>query len=59
MCPGLNYAERQLQLILASLVRWFNWRVPQGGKPEELDMGEKYGRSSGGEGEVVAACSME
>ncbi|CAN1264945.1 Corytuberine synthase [Linum perenne] len=40
MCPGLPVAVRQLPLILASLVRGFDWSLPVG---QDLDMREKFG----------------
>lgn len=39
MCPGLPYAHRQLQLILASLICYFKWSLP---KDWQMDMDEKY-----------------
>ncbi|CAN1751973.1 Corytuberine synthase [Linum perenne] len=40
MCPGLPVVVRQLPLILASLVRGFDWSLPVG---QDLDMREKFG----------------
>ncbi|KAK4491034.1 hypothetical protein RD792_001755 [Penstemon davidsonii] len=44
MCPGWPFADKQLHLILASLIRCFNWSLPSnnGDKKFELDMNEKY-----------------
>ncbi|KAL2517547.1 Cytochrome [Abeliophyllum distichum] len=42
MCPGLPYAHRQLQLILASLIYYFKWYLPNDGDPWQIDMDEKY-----------------
>ncbi|KAG8375431.1 hypothetical protein BUALT_Bualt10G0099300 [Buddleja alternifolia] len=42
MCPGLPYANKQVHLILASLIGCFNWSVPNNGDPSELEMNEKY-----------------
>lgn len=39
MCPGLPYAHRQLQLILASLICYFKWSLPN---DRQIDMDEKY-----------------
>ncbi|CAN0902707.1 Corytuberine synthase [Linum grandiflorum] len=43
MCPGLPMAVKQLPLILAALVNGFDWSLPDGEDPAELDMGEKFG----------------
>ncbi|KAG8375434.1 hypothetical protein BUALT_Bualt10G0099600 [Buddleja alternifolia] len=46
MCPGLQYANKQVYLILASLIRFFDWTVPNVNginNPGEVDMNEIYG----------------
>lgn len=43
MCPGLLLAHRMVHLMLASLINSFEWRLPDGMRPEELDMSEKFG----------------
>ncbi|KAJ4835331.1 hypothetical protein Tsubulata_010003 [Turnera subulata] len=40
ICPGLPLANRQVQLILASLLRHFDWPLPDGHK---LEVNEKFG----------------
>ncbi|KAL3844066.1 hypothetical protein ACJIZ3_001469 [Penstemon smallii] len=53
MCPGWPFADKQLHLILASLIRCFNWSLPSYNNNNghkkfefelefELDMNEKY-----------------
>ncbi|KAL2517549.1 Cytochrome [Abeliophyllum distichum] len=42
MCPGLPYAHRQVQLILASLIYYFKWYLQNDGDPWQIDMDEKY-----------------
>ncbi|KAL1804073.1 cytochrome P450 71D6 [Daucus carota subsp. sativus] len=39
-CPGGDFGEKIIQLALAKLLCHFNWKLPQGVKPEELDMNE-------------------
>ncbi|KAI4303495.1 hypothetical protein MLD38_039116 [Melastoma candidum] len=43
ICPGLPMAAKQVPLLLATLVNLFDWRVPEGGNLEELDMTEQWG----------------
>ncbi|KAI3468350.1 hypothetical protein Pfo_025013 [Paulownia fortunei] len=43
MCPGLHYATKQVHFILASLIHFFDWTLPNNGNPVQLDMNEKYG----------------
>jgi cytochrome P450 len=43
ICPGLPMAGRHVPLILAALNQSFDWCVPDGKVPQELDMTEKFG----------------
>ncbi|XP_042755114.1 cytochrome P450 76T24 [Lactuca sativa] len=43
MCPGLNLANRMLHIILGSLIHKFDWKLVGNTRPEDIDMGEKYG----------------
>ncbi|KAJ9706595.1 hypothetical protein PVL29_001858 [Vitis rotundifolia] len=43
ICPGLPMAARLLPLILASLTHFFDWSLPNGTTPDELDMNDKFG----------------
>ncbi|KAK9082888.1 hypothetical protein Scep_029359 [Stephania cephalantha] len=43
ICPGLSLATRVIRLILASLVKDFEWSLPNGMHPGELDMQDKFG----------------
>ncbi|KAK6137130.1 hypothetical protein DH2020_029123 [Rehmannia glutinosa] len=40
MCPALHYATKQVHFILASLIHFFDWSLPN---YVQLDMNEKYG----------------
>lgn len=42
ICPGLSMAAKQVPLVLASLIRFFDWSLPLGVSPNELDMTEKF-----------------
>ncbi|KAI3817960.1 hypothetical protein L1987_11762 [Smallanthus sonchifolius] len=43
MCPGLPLGVRSLEFILASLIREFDWALPNDDDPLKLDMNEKFG----------------
>ena len=43
ICPGIPLAHRVVSLMIASLVYHFEWKLPHGMKPEELDMNQTYG----------------
>ncbi|KAK8957610.1 Geraniol 8-hydroxylase [Platanthera zijinensis] len=43
ICPGLSLGVRIVQLMLASLIQSFEWRLPDDVGPEDLDLGEKFG----------------
>lgn len=40
LCPGLSFAIVEVELVLANLLYWFNWNMPNGANPEDLDMDE-------------------
>ncbi|EEF51100.1 (S)-N-methylcoclaurine 3'-hydroxylase isozyme 1 [Ricinus communis] len=43
ICPGLPMAAKQVPLIVASLIHFFDWSLPGGKDSIDLDMTEKYG----------------
>ncbi|XP_043700403.1 probable (S)-N-methylcoclaurine 3'-hydroxylase isozyme 2 [Telopea speciosissima] len=43
ICPGLPMASRQIHFILASLIHSFDWSLPQGMHPANLDTNDKFG----------------
>lgn len=43
ICPGMPLAIRMVNLILASIIQPFNWKLPDGMTPEKLDMEEQFG----------------
>lgn len=43
MCPGISMALANVELPLAQLLYHFDWKLPSGLKPEDLDMTEAFG----------------
>ncbi|CAN6166708.1 unnamed protein product [Urochloa humidicola] len=46
ICPGINFAQPVLELALVSLLRHFDWELPAGVRPEDVDMVEAPGLSA-------------
>uniref|UniRef100_A0ACD6A4Z5 Uncharacterized protein n=1 Tax=Avena sativa TaxID=4498 RepID=A0ACD6A4Z5_AVESA len=45
VCPGMPMATRVVMLILASLLHAFEWRLPAGMRPCDVDVRDKFGTS--------------
>ncbi|WVZ59032.1 hypothetical protein U9M48_009240 [Paspalum notatum var. saurae] len=43
ICPGINFATANIEIALASLLYHFDWKLPLGVNPENLDMTEVFG----------------
>ncbi|KAJ3696882.1 hypothetical protein LUZ61_000587 [Rhynchospora tenuis] len=39
ICPGIQFAMYNIEVLLANVLCKFDWELPNGMKPEELDMG--------------------
>ncbi|CAO2203995.1 unnamed protein product [Urochloa humidicola] len=46
MCPGSGFGIAVLELMVARLLYYFNWSLPDGMRPEELDMDTTVGASA-------------
>lgn len=42
-CPGMQLGLYALELAVAHLLHCFNWELPDGMKPSEMDMGDVFG----------------
>ncbi|KAK6159754.1 hypothetical protein DH2020_003135 [Rehmannia glutinosa] len=43
MCPGQNVAIKGVQLVVASLVHYFDWSLPNGEDFSKLDLSDRFG----------------
>ncbi|XP_058107400.1 geraniol 8-hydroxylase-like [Magnolia sinica] len=43
ICPGLPLAFRMVHLLLASFLHSFDWKLPNGMMPQDMDMSSKFG----------------
>lgn len=44
-CPGISFGMANIELVIANLLYWFDWKLPGGANKEELDMSEIFGLS--------------
>ncbi|XP_028792249.1 cytochrome P450 CYP736A12-like [Neltuma alba] len=44
-CLGMQLGQTTVKLVVAQLVQCFNWELPPGMKPDDLDMTESFGFS--------------
>ncbi|KAJ8752037.1 hypothetical protein K2173_001063 [Erythroxylum novogranatense] len=42
-CPGVSFALVSAEAVLANLLYWFDWKLPDANPPEELEMTESFG----------------
>jgi len=43
ICPGINLGIVNVEFSLANLLFHFDWKLPQGKMPQDLDMSESFG----------------
>nr|BAJ89952.1 predicted protein [Hordeum vulgare subsp. vulgare] len=43
MCPGVSLAMANMELALAGLLFHFDWKLPCGARPQDMDMAETFG----------------
>lgn len=41
-CPGISFAIIEAEYVLANLLYWFDWELPDGVTVDDLDMSEVY-----------------
>ncbi|XP_047093208.1 desmethyl-deoxy-podophyllotoxin synthase-like [Lolium rigidum] len=46
ICPGMNFSLPAMELALASLLFHFDWELPKGTLPAQLDMAEVFGMTA-------------
>lgn len=44
ICAGVTFSVAEAELILANLLYWFNWELPDGATAEGMDMTEAWGQ---------------
>ncbi|XP_008807779.2 premnaspirodiene oxygenase-like [Phoenix dactylifera] len=47
ICPGSTFAMAQMEIALAYLLFYFDWELPNGMEPQDLDMTESFGGTTG------------
>uniref|UniRef100_A0AAU8CIE8 Cytochrome p450 n=1 Tax=Corchorus olitorius TaxID=93759 RepID=A0AAU8CIE8_9ROSI len=43
ICPGMSFGVVAVEYVLANLLHWFNWKLPDGMVGEKLDLTEAFG----------------
>lgn len=43
VCPGIAFSQANTLLLLSQLLYYFDWKLPNDMKPEDLDMTEEFG----------------
>lgn len=56
-CPGMQLGLYALEISVAHLLHCFNWELPDGMKPSELDMGDVFGLTAPRASRLVAVPS--
>ncbi|XP_026657268.2 premnaspirodiene oxygenase-like [Phoenix dactylifera] len=43
ICPGMNFGLAEMELILSHLLYYFDWKLPNGMRPNDVEMTETFG----------------
>lgn len=43
VCPGIGFAVTEIECVLANLLCWFDWELPEGESLENMDMSDDFG----------------
>lgn len=43
ICPAMSLAHRMFHLMLGSLIHSFQWKLPDGVKPSDIELKERFG----------------
>ncbi|CAN1220926.1 Cytochrome P450 71D445 [Linum grandiflorum] len=54
MCPGVLFAQANVELSLANLLFHFDWKLPEGMMTKDLDMSESFGLAVSGKQPLLA-----
>ncbi|KAL5725574.1 hypothetical protein ACHQM5_008706 [Ranunculus cassubicifolius] len=44
-CPGISFAIKSVESVLANLLHWFDWELPGGHDKKDMNMSEVFGLS--------------
>ena len=56
MCPGMSFGLAHVELALAALLFHFDWELPEGMAPEEMDMTEAAGITTRRRSDLLVIC---
>lgn len=43
ICPGINFGMATVEIMLANLMYFFDWKLPNGMRPEDVDVTDVFG----------------
>ncbi|WOL04493.1 premnaspirodiene oxygenase-like [Canna indica] len=46
ICPGMSFGLATVEMALTQILYYFDWKLPRGMKPEDVDMAETFGPTS-------------
>ncbi|XP_010557192.1 PREDICTED: cytochrome P450 71A1-like [Tarenaya hassleriana] len=45
ICPGMNYAVAMMETLVANLLYLYDWELPEGVTPDNMDVSEKFAQA--------------